>query len=391
MESHKIYGKAITSIGLCMFVALAAFHLFVELSGASKQGTIGRVSQARSALALITKEPEELVFFFGSSMTRAGFSPRDFDRLLLLRDKQTKSFNFGFGGLNPYFQDLLSRRIVDEFVDKDRKLKLAMIEFNPFQTTSTRWRRAKPVVDSYTAMLSSNSELMNISLQDPSRGVRLLSTKYLRRNISAELVTTVFTQELFPSRPYTQLQEDDAVKKEQRRLQGLLEKQFDKEFPDYQNQQWSYAWRGAGPIKQERSEKTLDLLKQYYTVRHTDVLMQNDRLARIHSADIEELNFEPLLIEHFINIIKNFQKVSDNVEVLLLPKNSKWIKNTIGGEERLAEVIQEIELATGVKIKNHQNLPEITSDMYRDTTHLSRYHGDVAYTNYLIKEFAEKF
>ena len=116
-------------------------------------------------------------------------------------------------------------------------------------------------------------------------------------------------------------------------------------------------------------------------------MMKNDRLSRIRSADIEELNFEPLLVEHFINIIKNFQRVSENVEVMMLPKNSKWIKTTPAAEKRLAAVVKQIEEATGIKMKDHQNLPQITSAMYRDTTHLSRYRGDIAYTNYLIQQY----
>jgi poly-D-alanine transfer protein DltD len=117
--------------------------------------------------------------------------------------------------------------------------------------------------------------------------------------------------------------------------------------------------------------------------------MKNDRLGRIRSADIEELNFEPLLVEHFISIVKNFQGIADNVEVVMLPKNSKWIHYTPAAKERLAKVVKQIEQATGTTVKNHQDLPVITSDMYRDTTHLARYRGDVVYTKFLVKKFWE--
>ena len=42
-------------------------------------------------------------------------------------------------------------------------------------------------------------------------------------------------------------------------------------------------------------------------------------------------------------------------------------------------------------IKDHQNIPEITPAMYRDTTHLSRYRGDIAYTDYLIEQYQQLF
>ena len=121
----------------------------------------------------------------------------------------------------------------------------------------------------------------------------------------------------------------------------------------------------------------------------TDARMKNFRLGRIISADIEELNFEPLLIEHFIKLVRNFLTISDNVEVVMLPKNSKWIHNSPAAKKRLAKAINQIEKATGVTIKDHQDITEITPDMFSDATHLSRYRGGVAYTKVLIQEFSK--
>ncbi|WP_198555503.1 hypothetical protein [Colwellia sp. 75C3] len=117
--------------------------------------------------------------------------------------------------------------------------------------------------------------------------------------------------------------------------------------------------------------------------------MKNDRLSRIKSADIEELHFEPLLVESFIGIVKNFQRFSDNVEVVMLPKNSRYIHYTPEAKVRLAKAIKQIEQATGIKIKDHQDIKEVNADMYRDTTHLSRYRGDIAYTDFLLQQYAK--
>ena len=32
---------------------------------------------------------------------------------------------------------------------------------------------------------------------------------------------------------------------------------------------------------------------------------------------------------------------------------------------------------------------EANADMFRDTTHLSRYRGDIAYTDFLVSEYAQ--
>ena len=73
----------------------------------------------------------------------------------------------------------------------------------------------------------------------------------------------------------------------------------------------------------------------------------------------------------------------------MLPQNTKWITNTEAGKKRLADVVKQIEQATGIKIADHQHIEEITPAMYRDTTHLSRYRGDIAYTDYLLKQYGD--
>lgn len=391
MTSRKIYAKTVITLGLSMLAAMLIIRLILMSMGANSQGVLGRVTESRAALTQVVKEPNDLVMFFGSSMTRAGFSPRQFDREMALMGKEVTSFNYGFGGLNPYFQDFLSRRIAEQIEDNDRRLKLTMIEFNPFQTTRVRWNRAQPVLDSFLTLLASDQELFELAKQDVTRGVRLFNIKYLRGNISAEMITSFFGREIFPPERGRGFEDDEETRSERRRLGRLLNEQFDKDYPNYVDAQWSYEWRGAGTIPEERSAETMSLFDDYYAVSQTDAMMKNDRLSRIRTADIEELRFEPLLVEHFINIIKNFQRVSDNLEVIMLPKNEKWIKTTPEAERRLAEVVRQIEQATGVTMRNHQQIPEITPEMYRDTTHLSRYRGDIAYTDYLLKQYADLF
>ncbi len=387
-SSRKIYAKTLLAIGFCMFVAMSIIN--VTLMQANERGVLGRVSEARAALPRILKEPDDLVMFYGSSMVRAGFSPRHFDQSMANRGKKVTSFNFGFGGLNPYFQDLLSRRIAEQFRDSNRRLKLVMIEFNPFQATQTRWNRAAPALDSFLTALANDSELAEIAKRDITRGVRLFNIKYLRNNISAQMITSYFGRQLFPGQSYQVFKDNEQVIAELQRVTKRLSDQFDKEYPDYVDAQWQYSWQGGGTIPQERSAETLALFAQYDELNQIDTRMKNNRLMRIRTADIEELNFEPLLIEHFIETVKNFQGIADNVEVILLPKNSKWIHTTPEANQRLTNAINQIEHVTGISVKDHQNIPEITPEMFRDTTHLSRYSGDIPYTDFLVESFVER-
>ena len=81
--------------------------------------------------------------------------------------------------------------------------------------------------------------------------------------------------------------------------------------------------------------------------------------------------------------MKNFQEFSDQVEVILLPRNTDWIDYSPEGWERLNATVARIEQETGIKMINMQDLPEITPDMFTDTTHLGRYTGDIPWTRVL--------
>jgi len=389
-DDKRVFIKITLAIVLGMMAAMGLVRILLDANDANKQGILGRVLQAQAAVPQIITEPNDLVMFYGSSMTRAGFSPRKFDRDLKAMGKDITSFNFGFGGLNPYYQDLLSRRIAEQFVEKDRKLKLALIEFNPFQTTQKRWSRAQFTVDSYITMLANDEELWQILTEDLSRGIHLFNIKYIRNHVSAEMVTSYYSRELFPPQRGQRFKDDEATVTARRTLGRELGKLFEQEYPDYDGSDWYYPWQGAGTIPEERSAHTLSVFDEYYAASQTDAQMKNDRLSRIRSADIEELHFEPLLVESFINVVKNFQRFSEQIEVVMLPKNSRYIHYTPEAKIRLAQAIKQIEQATAIKIKNHQDIKEVTADMYRDTTHLSRYRGDIAYTDFLLKKYAHQ-
>lgn len=390
-NSRKPYAKLLLIIFIIMGSAMGIIRLIMILQGASAHGIMGRVIEARAALPKIVKEKKDLAIVFGSSMVEAGFSAREFDSKLAAKGKNIKSFNFGFGGLNPFFQDYLSRRIKHQFIKNNRKLKLAVIEFNPFQTTTTRWNRAKFIVDSYITMLASDKELWEMTKKDPTRGLRLFTIKYIRGDISAETITSYYGRAIFPVKRPERKKENEEIKKQRNIIGERLGELFKKEYPDYKDSQWSYPWQGAGTIPSERSQETLDLFHQYYKHLQTPERLYNDLQNRIFTADIERLHFEPLLIQSFIRIVKNFQAISENVEVILLPRNTAWVNYTERGKLRLQAAIKQIEDATGVKVVSHQTLEVMKPDMFGDTTHLARYLGDVPYTHFLAGEYAHYF
>ncbi|NND43782.1 MAG: hypothetical protein HKN58_00560 [Xanthomonadales bacterium] len=371
-------------------MALLVLRIISDLNNANKEGILARVHEAQMAVPRIIALEEDLAMFYGSSMVHAGFSPRLFDRWMAEEGIELRSFNFGFGGLNPYFQDYLSRRIRDEFVARDRRLELAMIEFNPFQATQTRWQGAQPIVDSFLAMLATDRELFEITKQDLRHGIRLFTIRYFRNDISAEAITAQFAQPFQPRPQESELPEDEVMAQRLDEVLEALDGRFEADYPDYDGEEWYWPWQGGPTIPDERSEETVRLIQDYMHLLLTDRRLDNDRLFRIRTADIIELRMEPLLIESFIRIVENFKQFSDRVEIVLLPRNRDWIEYSPGGRERLERAIATIEQATGIRMINLQDAPEITPDMFVDTTHLGRYTGDVAFTRLLADIMATR-
>ena len=130
------------------------------------------------------------------------------------------------------------------------------------------------------------------------------------------------------------------------------------------------------------------MIKELIRLNLRDHNLDNDRLFRIRTADIIDLNFEELLIESFINIVRTFQGFSDRVEIIMLPMNNDWIEHSEEGKKRLAAVVARIERETGLAVRSYRDAPEISPDMFGDTTHLGRYNGDIPFTRLLARDMA---
>jgi len=387
---RKLYLKIFLAMLIGMAMAMGIVRWIAWLNDASGSNFLGRVMQARSALPAIIREEGDLVMFFGSSLVQAGFSARHFDRELSALGANVKSWNFGFGGLNPYFQDYLSRRVREAFEQNNRRLRLVLIEFNPFQTTKARWRGAQSIIDSFIPLLASNDELLAIALQDPERGALLYNIKYIRDNVSAELITSEIGG-MFDTAPQVSDRPDPGAEQQARldELGDILNGRFEEEYPDYVPSRWNYSWQGAGTVPWERPEQTTSMFPEFYALLQHEQRMDNDLKFRIRSADAVGLDFEELLIESFIALVKNFKPIADRVEVILLPRNTDWIEYTPEVAARLQSVIERIERETGVPVRNHQVTGEIPPEMFGDTTHLGRYVGDIPYTEFLVRQYAQ--
>jgi hypothetical protein len=323
-------------------------------------------------------------------MTDAGFGPREFDQHIAEMGGSVSTWNFGFGGLNPMFQEFLARRFVDDFNAHDRRLKLLLIEFNPFQTTKTRRNRAVAIEEPYMSLLSSPAEIWDRTLEDPASGLRIAEIRWLRDGVSAEAITTYFLSEPFQE-PAGELdpgiEEDEAVAERIGEIGEAYFPMFEEEFGEFADCDWCYDWKGGNALRSERSDELNALVAEYYSLVQSDYHMASDRLSRIRTADIEELDFEEDLVVAFIGLVNALAEVSDNIEIIILPKNDDWIKNPPEALQRLHDVVARIERETGVKVRDFQKIDAVTNDMFSDTTHLNGLDGLDAFTRFLAEEY----
>ena len=388
-NSRSVWLRILAAVVLGMGVCMVLVRVFTEVGGASAETILPRVSEARAALPRIIATEGDQVMAFGSSMTHAGFSARQFDRELSEHGVDATSFNFGFGGLNPYFQDYFARRIREAFEAEERRLALAIIEFTPLQNTKTRWNGAQAMIESYISMLGNDEEVWSLLGDDVTRGVRTLGIRYLRNDISAEVMTWHFGGEIFPPElPELDVPADEEAEAVLEEVVPLINAAFDVDYPDYVDSDWDWDWQGAGTIPEERSPETLALFERYYDALRNDRRMASDRQWRIASADVENLDFEEELLAAFVRIVKTFQKFSDEVVVVLMPVNDDWITRPPEAKQHLRLALERIRTETGVTIHDFEDTPLVTPQMFSDTTHLSRYAGDVAWTSLLAETLA---
>ncbi len=375
---------AMIVFGLVLGVYNGILQLLFSL-GADLNGRM--LGEMRYLPELARPTAEKKVMVFGSSMVQAGFEPNTFDQAMLEREVKVTSFNYGIGNLNPAYQELMTRRIKEAMQSTQQKFALSLVEFTPFQATKTRASFGKFTADQNVALLSSFLELADLTLQDPTRGLRLLNIRYLRSGISAELITTI--PQLIP-----ELDEPDSLEFIQARQRAnkarsdynlLLEENHGKQ----SSAQWQILLRGGRMDKSAHSAELHEKMQAYVSAYQHPLIMQSDLDRRVRTADILEMNFHPPLVDAFINMVLNLKAVSALTEVILLPRNTDWVVYSLDSEKRLRETLEYIRTSTGVPIRDFQTHKNINPSHFIDSTHLSTDRGIDVFSKLLATTYED--
>ena len=381
----KVSAAAIVGIFLVFTTVIISYSQFAKTLVANDRakGMIDNLS-----VVVEQDQGKKKVLFFGSSTVEAGFEPHRFDNALLAQGEDVISYNYGVPNLNPEYQALIARRIRSSFEGADEQLALTLIEFNPFQTTKTRKLLGDAKRDQSQAVLMSVDELLEVTLRDPGRGLQLLTIRFLRGGLSAELLTSEIAEELVKS-PSLSAELERARQSRYESLQLFLATL--PENSDYfGDEAWDRSLRGGRADKGKLSDDSLVALNSYSSSYRHSELMRNDLQRRVVQGDILDLDFHEELILAFIEMVNTLSSVSDQIEILLMPRNTQWISYTPEVQNKLEELMQRISDATGVNVRNWQDDSRITPEDFTDTTHLSFTTGIDRFTDLLVEEYGER-
>lgn len=369
--------------GLLMFILVVGIYKFI----ASNIPMNGRVETMMDYMpVLIEENPQsKKVMIFGTSMVQAGFEPYQFDAYFAERNIDVASYNYGVGNLNPEFQQYVVRHIRRELEAANEKLDLAVLEFNPFQTTRARHRIGGYTRDQNEAILLTVDDLWRITLEDPDRGIRLFNVRYFREGLSAELITSALFLENVINEPDTS-EERTAAIETRRDMQRAFRDTLPEGYSPFGGE-WDIPLRGGRIDKRELSGESLEALHAYAESFRDPALMEPDLQRRIDQGDILDLDFEESLVQAFISMVNDLNAVAENMEVVLLPRNTDWVVYTPEVQTRLDRLMDRISRETGVAVRDMQDLPEITPAMFVDTTHLSFTTGIDTYTRVLAETY----
>ncbi len=350
-----------------------------------------RLREAVGLLPEVAETPGPAALFFGSSLVYVGFSPAVFDARLEEHGVDLRSYNFGFGGINPSIQRVLARRVRLAFEEQNRTLALTLVEFTPFQATEARARSNARSREQSLMMLATPTDILHLSLESPERAARTFVVRYLRMGLTAEAMTQVFgglattlLSAVLPSGaaalelPPEEVQAQREVQQAGLGLLVGLAKVYGGK-PD----PWDPEFRGElRLIFPETREHVLRLMQQ------TPSAFQSDLENRIRCCDIVDLGFDDALIDDFIATVRELAAISERVEVILMPKNAAWVKNPPEALARQSEVLDRIQRETGVPIADFQTLPGFDGSRFRDSTHLTSHEGKPEFSRLLADHYA---
>lgn len=340
-----------------------------------------------AALSLPADDERKVVYVLGSSLIEFGFSPEIFDQALAAQGVQTVSYNFGYGNADPSIHQKFAHRLRKDFAEHAEVIDLVIFEFAPFQATQRRAALTGQLDHAAHAVIDDWRDFLALAPDDHEEAIALFNTRYLRNGVPAEAITNLLSM---PIRNAGRL--NAQVIEEQGPPLGELGWKLYHQLMD----EWPQAHPPGGWYQQDRgglpptaSADALALSAQVMKrMQHPD-RMAASRQQRIDCCDMEDLNIDPVMLDRFIDAIRQAQKVSKRVDLLLMPRNRDVIQLSDLGRENLRRAIERIAAETGVRVVDFSESDGYGVDKFFDADHLTLFSGRQYFSEQLADYYHE--
>lgn len=330
--------------------------------------------------------PQKTVYVFGSSLIEFGFSPEIFDAELQAKGLATRAYNFGYGNADPSIHRMFATKFARTFARRHGKVDLTVFEFTPFQATARRARQTGQLNDAVASVLYDWQDFAQLAKTNHEKAVSLLNTRYFRNGVPAEAVTNLLGElthvALNPGRPV-----DDGIatplKDQAFHLYDMLLRQWPQANPP-----GGWYVQNRGGLPPTASPEALQLADQVMARLEVPARMAASHRQRLQCCDIEDLQFSKPMLDDFIAAVKEAQKVSKRVDVLLMPRNQDVVHLTATGRANLRAAMARIQRETGARVVDFSEAPRYGVDQFLDADHLTLFRGRERFSRQLADYYA---
>ena len=340
-----------------------------------------------SALELPATDQRNVVYVLGSSLIEFGFSPEIFDQRLQEQGVETVSYNFGYGNADPSIHQRFAARLAKTFSENSDVIDLVIFEFSPFQATRRRAELTGQLDHAARAAMGTWRDFLDVAKDDHEEAIALMNTRYLRGGVPAEAITNLISIPIRNAgRLDAKIDEGDVEP-----LDALAWQLYDSLLAQWPQAHPPGGWfvENRGGFPPTASDEALALSEKVMRrMQHPD-RMEASRQQRLACCDMEDLNIDPQMLDKFIDAIKQAQKVSRRVDLLLMPRNQDIIHLSAEGKKNLREAVEKIQNETGVALIDFTETPYYHVDQFFDADHLSLFKGRERFSKQLADYYAQ--
>lgn len=351
-------------IGLVLFVtAFAADRALLHVLARSQppevmqQLTHERLVLATRRLPDIARDGTAVVF--GTSPMQWGFSPAIFDRTMARSGTPTLTYNLGNFGIGPDLMSIMARRLGAALRAENRRLRLAVLEFTPWNATAARRNDffINAMAAAQRARLVDAAGLLDLARHDLDQASEVLALEAWG-DIPPEAAVIIYNRVVL--QPITHLGTD--------RRSRLIRDAGKRARVNSQGEAWNLRRRGEVVLRDPAKPADYDA---WLALHQQPEFMVEDLAWRVNSADIHGLHFDDGFIDEYIALARILKTYADTVVVVVAPCHPDARPEDAHARARLDAVLARIAGEADVPVVDLYESPAFLRHDFMDNTHVS--------------------